>query len=128
MVRRPPSTKDAVWNHSVFSENRDKLIEHDAATELFSATVEKERLRRPLLGVHISVGGTLIQGWASRKSVRRKDGSDDDRLPGNWHDEPRSNERHASRTNPRQICTGGGMLQRRCPATSATAPCSRLRG
>lgn len=92
--------EDAVWNHSVFSKNRDRLIEHDAATELFNATVEMARSRGLLLGEHFSVDGTLIQAWASHKSVRRKDGSDDDRPPGNWHGEPRSNETHASRTDP----------------------------
>ena len=53
-----------------------------------------------LSGEHFSVDGTLIQAWASHKSVRRKDGSDDDRPPDNWHGEQRSNASHASVTDP----------------------------
>ncbi|MBK6512506.1 MAG: hypothetical protein IPG06_25715 [Haliea sp.] len=67
---------------------------------------------------HFSVDGTLIAAWASQKSVRRKDGSDDDNLDGvgrnagrNFHGEKRSNETHASRTDPeaslRQRATDG---------------------
>jgi transposase len=73
--------EDAVWNHSVFSKNRDRLIEHDAVTELFYATVEMARRKGLLSGEHFSVDGTLIQAWASHKSMRRKDGSDDDQPP-----------------------------------------------
>jgi hypothetical protein len=89
-----------VWNHSVFSKNRDRLIEHDAVTELFNATVEMANKRGLLSGEHFSVDGTLIQAWASHKSMRRKDGSDDGRPPEDWHGEPRSNETHRSTTDP----------------------------
>lgn len=54
--------EDSVWNHSVFSKNRDRLIEHDAVTELFNATVEMAEQRGLLSGEHFSVDGTLIQG------------------------------------------------------------------
>jgi transposase len=91
---------DSVWNHSVFSKNRDRLIEHDAVTDLFNETVEMAHQRGLLSGEHFSVDGTLIQAWASHKSIRRKDGSDDGRPPENWHGEPRSNETHQSRTDP----------------------------
>ena len=63
-----------MWNHSVFSKNRDRLIEHDALTELFNATVDMADKRGLLSGEHFSVDGTLIKAWASHKSVRRKDG------------------------------------------------------
>jgi transposase len=71
--------EDPVWNHSVFSKNRDRLITFDAVTELFNTTVEMAASNGLLSGEHFSVDGTLIQAWASHKSVRRKDGSDDDR-------------------------------------------------
>jgi len=90
----------AVWNHSVFSKNRDRLIEHDAVTELFNATVDMADRRGLLSGEHFSVDGTLIQAWAGHKSVRRKDGSDDDRPPEDWRGERRSNDTHASTTDP----------------------------
>ena len=89
-----------MWNHSVFSKNRDRLIEHDAVTELFNATVEMANKRGLLSGEHFSVDGTLIQAWASHKSMRRKDGSDDGRPPEDWRGEPRSNDTHASTSDP----------------------------
>jgi len=92
--------EDPVWNHSVFSKNRDRLIEHDAVTELFNATVAMADKRGLLSGEHFSVDGTLIQAWASHKSMRRKDGSDDDRPPEDWRGQPRSNDTHASTTDP----------------------------
>jgi len=93
------SIEDSVWNHSVFSKNRDRLLEFDAMTELFNATVETEQKRGLLSGEHFSVDGTLIQAWASHKSIRRKDDSDDDRPSGNWHGHPRSNETHESKND-----------------------------
>ncbi|WP_373321452.1 IS5 family transposase [Vogesella indigofera] len=92
--------EDTVWNHSVFSKNRDRLIAFDAVTELFNATVEMAASKGLLSGEHFSVDGSLIQAWASHKSVRRKDGSDDDKPPDNWHGEQRSNTTHASVTDP----------------------------
>jgi transposase len=94
------SIEDSVWNHSVFSKNRDRLIEHDAVTDMFNETVEMAQRKGLLSGEHFSVDGTLIQAWASHKSIRRKDGSDDDRPPENWRGESRSNETHESRTDP----------------------------
>ncbi|WP_175815946.1 IS5 family transposase [Burkholderia diffusa] len=93
------SIEDAVWNHSVFSKNRDRLIEFDAVTDLFNATVETAHKRGLLSGEHFSVDGTLIHAWASHKSIRRKDGGDDDRPPDNWHGESRSNETHESKSD-----------------------------
>jgi hypothetical protein len=49
---------------------------------------------------HFSVDGTLIQAWASHKSMRRKDGSDDDRPPEDWKGQPRSNDTHESTSDP----------------------------
>ena len=64
---------DSVWNHSVFSKNRDRLIEHDAVTEMFNATVEMAQGKGLLSGEHFSVDGTLIQAWASHKSFKCKE-------------------------------------------------------
>ena len=96
---------DAVWNHSVFSKNRDRLIEHEAVTALFEQTVQMAQERGLLSGEHFSVDGTLIQAWAGHKSVRHKDGSDDDRPPEDWRGEKRSNDTHESKTDPdSQLC------------------------
>lgn len=72
------SFEDTVWNHSVFSKSRHRLIEFDAVTDLFNATVEMADKRGLLSGEHFSVAGTLIHAWASHKRVRRKGGGDDD--------------------------------------------------
>jgi transposase len=93
------SIDDVVWNHPVFSKNRDRLIEHEAVTEMFNATVEMANKRGLLSGEHFSVDGTLIKAWASHKSMRRKDGSDDDRPPEDWRGEPRTNDTHESKTD-----------------------------
>ena len=88
------SIEDAVWNHSVFSKNRERMIEHDVVIELFSATVNMARAKDLLSGEHFSVDGTQIKTWAGHKSVRRKDGSDEGRDPEDWRGERRGNETH----------------------------------
>ena len=96
---------DAVWNHSTFSINRDRLLEHDVITELFEEVVSLAKKQKLLSDDHFSVDGTLIQAWASQKSFRRKD---DDRDPptgrgrnseANFHGEKRSNDTHESKTD-----------------------------
>ena len=92
--------EDTVWNHSVFSKNRDRLIAFDVVTDLFNATVEQAHGRGLLSGEHFSVDGTLIQAWASHKSLRSKDGSDDDQSPDDWRGQSRSNDTHTSTSDP----------------------------
>lgn len=92
--------EDTVWNHSIFSKNRDRLIQHDVGIELFNKTVDKAEAKGLLSGEHFSVDGTQIKAWASHKSVRRKDGSDEDRPPEDWRGERRSNDTHESKTDP----------------------------
>ena len=89
-----------MWNHSVFSKNRDRLIAFDVVTDLFNATVEQAHDRGLLSGEHFSVDGTLIQAWASHKSLRRKDGSDDGQSPDDWRGQSRSNDTHTSTSDP----------------------------
>jgi len=66
---------DAVWNHAVFSKNRDRLLTSDVAQRFFSEV--NKQARRFMSDEHFTVDGTLIQAWASQKSFRSKDGSDD---------------------------------------------------
>jgi transposase len=68
---------DAAWNHSVFSKNRDRLLEGDIAAKFLAAVLAQPRVNRLLSSDHFSVDGTLIEAWASMKSVRPKDGSVD---------------------------------------------------
>jgi transposase len=92
------SMDDAVWVPTVFSKNRERLIEHDAVIELFNQVLEMANERDLLSGEHFSVDGTLIQAWAGHKSFVRKDGSDDGD-GGNFKGETRSNDTHESTTD-----------------------------
>ena len=87
---------DAVWNHAVFSKNRDRLLTSEVAQQFF-AEVNKQA-RRFMSDEHFTVDGTLIQAWASQKSFRKKDGSDGDGT--NFHGQQRTNETHESTTDP----------------------------
>src|SRR4029077_11342773 len=88
---------DAVWNHAVFSKNRDRLLNQDLAQKFFAHV--KEEAAGLMSDEHFTVDGTLIEAWAGQKSFRRKDdggaGSG-----GDFHGEPRSNQTHVSRTDP----------------------------
>jgi len=59
---------DPVWDHSTFTANRGRLLEHDVITELFEEVVNLARKKQLLSDDHFSVDGTLIQAWASQKS------------------------------------------------------------
>jgi transposase len=87
---------DAVWNHAVFSKNRDRLLTSEVAQQFFAAV--NEQAKRFMSDEHFTVDGTLIQAWASQKSFRKKDGSDGD--GANFHDSQRSNDTHESTTDP----------------------------
>jgi transposase len=87
---------DAVWNHAVFSKNRDRLLTSEIAQQFFAAVLDQAKSF--MSNDHFTVDGTLIQAWASQKSFRKKDGSDGD--GANFHDSKRSNETHESTTDP----------------------------
>ena len=68
----------AVWDHSVFSKNRDRLLEGDIATRFLAAVLDQPRVKKLLSTEHFTVDGTLIEAWASLHSkvsvsVRWKD-------------------------------------------------------
>ena len=95
---------DAVWDHSTFSANRDRLIENNVVCELFEEVVNLAREKSLLSEDHFSVDGTLIQAWASQKSYRPKGDDDDNNGVGrnqeaNFHGEKRSNKTHVSTTD-----------------------------
>ncbi len=93
---------DPIWAPTVFSKNRDRLLEGDIAREFFQEVVEMARRRRLLSDEHFTVDGTLIEAWASHKSFRRKDGSEPPQGGGHrdFRGERRSNETHASTSDP----------------------------
>ena len=89
---------DAVWNHSVFSKNRDRLMGYDVDELLFEAIKRQAYAKQLLSRDHFTVDGTLIEACASIKSFKPKDGGDDD--GENFHGHKRSNATHASTTDP----------------------------
>jgi transposase len=90
---------EPVWNHAVFSKNRDRLLNQELAQQFFTRV--KAQATGLMSDEHFTVDGTLIEAWASHKSFRRKD--EDEAGPqagGDFHGEKRSNETHASKTDP----------------------------
>lgn len=69
--------EDAVWDHSVFSKNRDRLPEYEVVEAFFTEVMRLADSQGLLSREHFSVDGTVIQAWASHKSFRLKDGPDD---------------------------------------------------
>jgi transposase len=95
----------AVWHPTVFTHNRDRLLEAEVAREFLAALLALPRVKKLLSSDHFSVDGTLIDAWASMKSFRPKDGSGEPPGPGrngerSFRQEKRSNETHASTTDP----------------------------
>jgi transposase len=95
----------AAFDATTFTKNRRRLLDADVADEFFAAVVDQAKLRRYVSSDHFSVDGTLLEAWASHKSFRPKDGPPSDPPAGRntevgWHGEKRSNETHASTTDP----------------------------
>src|ERR1043166_2812501 len=63
---------DPVWDHSIFSKNRDRLLEGEIAAKFLTAVLSQAKVKRLLSSDHFSVDGTLIQAWASMKSFKPK--------------------------------------------------------
>jgi transposase len=97
---------DSVWDVTVFTKNRERLLDGDIAEAFFQAVLQQARERNLLSDEHFTVDGTLLEAWASVKSYQRKDARNgvppDD--PGNatvdFRGEKRSNETHQSKTDP----------------------------
>ena len=97
---------EAVWDHSVFSKNRDRLLAGEVAGKFLAAVLAEPEVRGLLSSEHFSVDGTLIEAWASLKSFRPKDGGGAPPASGgrnaerNFRGEKRSNETHVSTSDP----------------------------
>jgi transposase len=97
---------EAVWVPTVFSKNRERLMEGDVAGKFFAQVLAQASAAGLVSDEHFSVDGTLIEAWASQKSFQRKDRPEppppDD--PGNptvnFHGEQRRNDTHESKTDP----------------------------
>jgi len=99
------SIDDEVWDHSSFSKNRDRLLDHGIVGSLFEEVVELARKQDLISEEHFSVDGTLIQAWASQKSFRPKDEDEPPPSGGrnecsDFRGERRLNDTHESRTDP----------------------------
>jgi transposase len=97
---------EAVWVPTVFSKNRDRLLDGDIAERFFMGVLKQARAADLLSDEHFSVDGTLIEAWASQKSFQKKE-SGEKRPPddaGNptvdFHGETRSNATHESTSDP----------------------------
>ncbi len=96
---------EAVWVPTVFTKNRDRLLEADVARKFLAGLTEHKELRGLLSDEHFSVDGTQIAAWASMKSFKAKDGTSEPPGSGrngerDFHGEKRSNATHASSTDP----------------------------
>jgi transposase len=96
---------DPVWVPTVFTKNRDRLLDADVAAKFMAAVLAHREVKPLLSNDHFSVDGTLVEAWASLKSFRAKDGSDEPPSPGrngerDFHGEKRANDTHGSTTDP----------------------------
>ena len=116
---------DPVWNPTVFTKNRERLLAGDVARAFFDHVVAQARERGLLSDEHFTVDGTLVEAWASLKSFKPKDAppaAPDD--PGNptvnFHGERRSNATHASTTDPKRGWPAKATPRKRSFTTPAT--------
>ena len=112
------SIDEPVWDVTVFTKNRDRLLKGEVAEGFFAAVLAQARQRGLLSDEHFTVDGTLIEAWAGQKSFKRKGHDkaaetppkDDD--PGNpsvnFHGERRRNATHQSTTDPQALLARKG--------------------
>jgi len=112
---------DPVWDVTVFTKNRDRLLDGDIAAKFFRSVLGQPEIKALLSDEHFTVDGTLIDAWASIKSFRRKDGDEPPARGGrnaerDFHGTKRSNDSHASTTDPdaRLLRKGRGKEARLC--------------
>jgi len=115
---------DAVWDHSVFSKNRDRLLEGEIAAKFMAAVLTQPNVKQLLSTDHFSVDGTLVEAWASMKSLKPKKAPGDNEPPASggrneevdFRGEKRSNQTHASTSDPDAMLyrKGSGMEAKLC--------------
>lgn len=100
------SMEDQPWDHSTYTRNRDRLIAHEVVRALFGQVMQQAKDAALLSAEHFTVDGTMIRAWASHKSFVPKDGppppSSGSRSnpDADFKGQKRSNETHASKTDP----------------------------
>jgi transposase len=112
------SIDDPVWDVTVFTKNRDRLLKGEVADAFFEAVLAQARQRGLLSDEHFTVDGTLLEAWAGQKSFKRKDAKsagtppheDDHGNPTvNFHGEQRRNDTHQSTTDPEALLARKGQ-------------------
>ena len=101
---------EAIWDHSTFTKNRERLIEAKVARKLLAPGGAPGATGAGCCRTSFSVDGTLIESWAAVKSMRRRDGRDEPPGPGrnppvDFHGERRTKRRTCRRTIPRRSST-----------------------
>ena len=91
---------DPVWNATTFTKNRERLQQGDVFQKFMTKLLNHPQVKPLLSDEHFSVDGTLIEAWASQKSFRAKDGSDNEGDGGDFRGHKRSNVTHVSTTDP----------------------------
>jgi transposase len=98
------SLEEAIWDHSTFSQNQERLIGTDIAGQFLQRIIEQAKGARLLSKDHFSVDGTLIDAWASIKSFQPRDGGPRNHSGRNdevdFHGKSLKNDTHASTTDP----------------------------
>ena len=112
---------DPAFDASSFSKNKARLLEHQVAREFLTAVVAEARRRKLLSEDHFTVDSTLLEAWASLKSIHPKDSGEPpkqgDRNPDvDFRGEPRTNDTHQSSTDPeaRLARKGAGKEAKLC--------------
>jgi transposase len=133
---------DPVWVPTVFTTNRDRLLDAEVARKFLAELLGHKEVCALLSDEHFSVDGTQIAAWASMKSFVAKDGSGEPPSPGrngerDFHGERRSNETHASTTDPEaklskkgkgkeaKLAYTGNVMTRTAMASSSKQNCDR---
>src|SRR5437588_10355905 len=100
---------DAIWDATVFTKNRQRLLDGNIANAFFAAVLKQARQRNLLSDEHFTVDGTLLEAWIGQKSFRRVEDDQQPPITGscegsnptvNFHREKRSNQTHCSATDP----------------------------
>ena len=101
------SIDDPIWDVTVFTKNRKRLLEAEVAAQFLNGVVEQAEQMKLLSNEHFTVDGTLIKAWAGQKSFKKKDGADKTPPPQdpgnptiNFRGEKRCNDTHQSTTDP----------------------------
>jgi hypothetical protein len=116
---------DAVWDATVYSKNRERMLKSDITRLFFEAVVEEARVMNLLSDEHFSVDGTLIEAWASQKSFQKKDneGTGKPTDSGNGGvDFPMASSEPTRRTNRRRTPMRGSTKREKAKRRSFAMP------